>query len=270
MLKDIVYTRGYMAEGNQSWSWKFDCMEDFDIWFVRDGRGVFSIGGMQIALTKGLCLIIPPGMAGSACQDKDAPLRTVAAHFLFTGSERISLPLFCWIDDVPFFEGLMIHSVRCCWADDKEGATHWLRCILDELSHSISGARGLRPREEEIETLCRKIALEPERQWKVGDLAKQAFLCRERFSRVFSQTMGVSPHEFIIQTRLDKARAMLNYSGLSIAEIAKACGYSSEFFFSRQFKQRTGFSPSTMRKALKSSITKAADSKEDESASCDP
>jgi transcriptional regulator GlxA family with amidase domain len=75
-------------------------------------------------------------------------------------------------------------------------------------------------------------------------------LCRERFSRVFRECKGVSPQEFVIRARLDKARAMLAHSGLSVAEVAKACGYSSEFFFSRQFKQRSGLSPSALRKTF--------------------
>jgi len=249
MIEEIVYSRGYITGRNPAWSWDFKCMEDFNLWFVRDGSGVFRTGGREVALSKGLCLAIPPGLAGSVRQRKGSPLSSVSAHFLLTGTERVSLPLYFWLDDAPFFEGLLVRSVRCHWSGEANDALHWLRCALDEISHSVAGAKGLRPRADEIEAICRRISLEPDRQWKVEGLAKEAFLCRERFSRVFSEIKGVSPQEFIIQARLEKAKAMLRSSGVPVSEVAKSCGYSSGFFFSRQFKQRTGHSPSATRRA---------------------
>lgn len=66
-------------------------------------------------------------------------------------------------------------------------------------------------------------------------------------SRVFKQVTGSLPRDFIIQVRIDRAKQLLRESSLSIGEIADALGYPDVFFFSRQFKNRSGLSPTHFR-----------------------
>lgn len=67
------------------------------------------------------------------------------------------------------------------------------------------------------------------------------------FTRAFKQATGKSPHSYLIDRRLARARALMRDSKASLAEIALACGFSSQAHMTSAFKQRLGVSPAQMR-----------------------
>ncbi|MBD0378856.1 helix-turn-helix domain-containing protein [Paenibacillus sedimenti] len=77
----------------------------------------------------------------------------------------------------------------------------------------------------------------------LDDLSKIACLSVYHFSRLFKQKFGVSPHQFQMQYRFEKAKELMIYSQLSLTSIAEKIGYSSVFAFSKAFKQSEGVSP---------------------------
>ena len=66
--------------------------------------------------------------------------------------------------------------------------------------------------------------------------------------RLFSQSMNISPVDFLTQTRLNKAVEILRTTELSIKEICFKCGFKSPQYFSRIFRQQLGISPKDIRK----------------------
>jgi len=52
---------------------------------------------------------------------------------------------------------------------------------------------------------------------------------------------------YIIRMRIERAEHLLVHTGMNVTEVADALGYRDIFFFSRQFKQYTGKSPSEIR-----------------------
>ncbi len=74
-----------------------------------------------------------------------------------------------------------------------------------------------------------------------------ASLCRVSevyFRRLFLNTFGVGPKEYIIQKRMDYAKILLRSGDFSIAEAALMCGYVEPCHFSREFSRRVGMMPS--------------------------
>ncbi len=67
------------------------------------------------------------------------------------------------------------------------------------------------------------------------------------FMRAFKQATGKSPHSYLIDRRLARARACLRDSTASLSEIALACGFSSQAHLATAFKQRMGVSPAQLR-----------------------
>lgn len=82
----------------------------------------------------------------------------------------------------------------------------------------------------------------------IADLAAQAGYSPDHFSRVFRDIMGQSPRDYLVNARIDRARQLLSESSLTVSQVADALGYRDVYFFSRQFKQRTGQSPTQYRK----------------------
>jgi transcriptional regulator GlxA family with amidase domain len=78
-------------------------------------------------------------------------------------------------------------------------------------------------------------------------MAARVALSRAQFTRRFVAQMGMSPAQYLIQARVDRADQLLTETSMSVAQVAAALGYTDAPYFSRQYKQRTGRSPSTTR-----------------------
>lgn len=85
------------------------------------------------------------------------------------------------------------------------------------------------------------------RELTVEEIADVCKLNRSYFSKLFRESMGCPPQEFLIQMRLSKATEMMKAGGASIGDIAAQCGYPNQLHFSRAFKKRYGVSPREWR-----------------------
>jgi len=83
----------------------------------------------------------------------------------------------------------------------------------------------------------------------LSDLAAQVALSEYHFARMFRQSMGVAPHQFVMQRRMVRANDLLLNSTLPLTDIALACGFSSASHFSNRFKAAKGLTPSQLRAA---------------------
>ncbi len=81
----------------------------------------------------------------------------------------------------------------------------------------------------------------------VPRLAARIALSPAHFSRVFRQSTGYSPHEFIVLRRIDEAKNLLHTTPLSVKEIAFRTGYRSEMNFITSFKNKVGVTPAVFR-----------------------
>ena len=81
----------------------------------------------------------------------------------------------------------------------------------------------------------------------VEDISAFCGLNRSYFGKIFHDTIGRSPQEFLISYRMTKAAELLKITSLSIADIGNAVGYPNQLHFSRAFKNVYGMSPRNWR-----------------------
>ena len=81
----------------------------------------------------------------------------------------------------------------------------------------------------------------------VEDIAEVCGLNRSYFGKIFKETLGRSPQEFLMNYRMVKATELLKLTQLSISEISNAVGYANPLHFSRAFKNVYGESPRIWR-----------------------
>lgn len=99
-----------------------------------------------------------------------------------------------------------------------------------------------------IHHVMNAILQKPEAQHSLEEMSAVAGLTPSHFCRVFRKATGLSPHQYVMKTRLDKAQQMLHQSDLSIAAISESLGFTSQSHFTRAFRQFTGEAPSDFRK----------------------
>jgi AraC family transcriptional regulator len=72
------------------------------------------------------------------------------------------------------------------------------------------------------------------------------------FMRAFKNATGKSPHAYLIDRRLARARALMHDSTATLTQIAYACGFNSQAHMTTTFKQRLGVSPAQLRQYSRS------------------
>ena len=85
----------------------------------------------------------------------------------------------------------------------------------------------------------------------IGQLAAHCALSPYHFARMFRQSFGLPPHQYLLARRLARARDLLRNSALGLGDIALACGFASASHFANRFKQTVGATPGEYRAAFR-------------------
>lgn len=242
-------------------------LHDFDLWFVWTGRGVMWLEDAEIALQPGTCVWMRPGRRYEADQDLAAPLGVNYLHFDLIERGR-DLPL---SDFSPPFEVLQVRQVAFVDAVMRRivelgseptaaasGASGVLMAgLLLELAgeHAAAAAHpepGTERHHRDVaQRLAARIRESPAQAPSVAELARSAGYSVDHFSRIFLKTTGLRPQEFVIQARIERAQQLLAESDLTIGMVAELLGFQDIFYFSRQFRRKTGRTPTEFRRGLR-------------------
>jgi AraC family transcriptional regulator len=88
------------------------------------------------------------------------------------------------------------------------------------------------------------------RDLDLHSLAKESGYSRSHFLRMFRETMGVTPHQYLLRLRLQQAQRMIKERSSTLVDIAFTCGFSSHTHMSRMFRQAIGITPSEYRRGI--------------------
>ena len=79
-------------------------------------------------------------------------------------------------------------------------------------------------------------------------VSREGFMSASGMQRAFRQHYGVSPKAYLTRLRMSRALSLLAQNRLSVKEVAEACGFSDEKYFSRAFKKAYGYPPSQIKR----------------------
>jgi AraC-like DNA-binding protein len=98
-----------------------------------------------------------------------------------------------------------------------------------------------------LRRVCEHIDANLESRVELADLAAIANLSRCHFAHAFKQSIGATPHRFVMSRRLTRAHELLGETHLPIVEVALATGFADQSHFSRCFREFFHISPSEFR-----------------------
>ncbi len=164
---------------------------------------------------------------------------------------RFSQPVIC--DQELAFS---LHTIFNLLADKKSSSLELqsafyttLSKLLQRYSESSSELEDLRQLPVAIRKACDYISDMATSDISLEDIAHEAGLSRFHFLRLFRSAVGTTPHIYLIQRRLQLAKAEMR-QGSPIADAALYAGFSDQSHFSRKFKSAFGITPGQYRKAV--------------------
>lgn len=81
----------------------------------------------------------------------------------------------------------------------------------------------------------------------LADLAALIGMSQFHFGRLFKQSLGLSPYQYLLQQRVERAKQLLKQTDKPVVEIALDCGFNSHSHLGRKFRQLTGITPKAYR-----------------------
>jgi len=104
------------------------------------------------------------------------------------------------------------------------------------------------PRYAELRLLRESIYDDPVNDWSTDEICSEMGISHTYFHRLYLRAFGVTCRQDVIESRLIYASELLRSTDMPITEIAEECGYDSESYFMRQFKQHRGCTPTEFRR----------------------
>lgn len=122
----------------------------------------------------------------------------------------------------------------------------YIHMILCELVENCSGVQPVA--NESIERAIQYMEEHVNQNISLDELAKTVNLSKFYFNRYFKKHMGMTPHQYFINLRIQNAKRLLATTHDSIESVAEQCGFDNASNFIRVFKQRAGMTPTAFRK----------------------
>lgn len=166
------------------------------------------------------------------------------------------------VDDNQVLEGKEIYNrlELVAFKDEKTGWYLTDKIPLRNTKNNIIGTLGMTRKatgkdgfilpDSSIEKVIEYINTNFMKSLSIQHLAGLCCLSVSAFERKFKKYFQITPTEYILKFRVNKACRLLSYTDLTISEIAVECGFCDHSYMTRQFKKLVGCSPSQFRSNL--------------------
>lgn len=131
-----------------------------------------------------------------------------------------------------------------------------IRLLLDNSPHTIPFLSAFA--DNRISAVLSRIHARPQHKWTVENLGRIANMSRSAFSNRFSELTQMSPLQYVMFIRLNRASRLLIESDYSLGQIAELIGYQSEAAFSLAFSKQFDCRPGEYRKRVDTNTSKSS------------
>lgn len=221
--------------------------------YVISGTGKFHRDGVVTTVNPGEVFIIPPYITTYYEADDKNPW-----HYMWVGFESDQpLPEALLKEHVIKFKGLgrIFEDMERC-RNMTSGQTAFLSSKIWELMSVVLEAE--KDDSDFIQKAIHCMNSEYMYDFSITELAKRFNVDRCYFSSLFSQRVGISPSQYLIKLRLEKAADLLVNHGEIPSVVALSVGYSDIYNFSKAFKKKYGVSPKKYVETLKNNPSKSS------------
>lgn len=254
MSLDIIHL-GHDTLGEE-WIYENFSQTFTKMYLITQGKGIIRYPDKDIILEPGKLYLIPPFKAADYFITKQ-PLDQHFVHFYAKFDNNINI--FSLMDFYDFIKVKNLESIMYLFERLNEiysEPTDFLMVEADSILRYLISLLRKETSENIVHMIKRIKPFEPvldyleknySKKITLNEMAAMVHLQPTYFSTAFKKVFGLSPVEFVISKKLDKAQNMLFFTDSSIKEIAFEVGFNDEFYFSRIFKKYLGISPAKYR-----------------------
>jgi AraC family transcriptional regulator len=239
-------------------------LEDFEFVWLLQGTAEWRYQQGSVALRPGRLLLGRPGILDAFSWDRDRPTRHAYLHFRLAGGlpglpDPARWPVVRTLPEDDPLRPLLRYLLRL--GEDRSGdqrgtAAEVLRLLLTLFVRGPLPDPDERPQPPPLERLLELVRAAwsppaPTRALSLPELAAGACVSAGYLSRVFRRQHGIGPVAAFELLRLARAATLLTRSNLSVAAVARDCGFANPYHFSRRFHRAYGQPPGRYRRATR-------------------
>ena len=219
----------------------------WEIMYYLRGEGYLATKNEKIPFKPGSVIIVPPGVVhGSVSQDSFINISI--------GGDFGHLFLFDHISVQTDNENRNGKRLAKLIYDNRHTNNGYLSALCIAYAHFLLQNSN---REKRITYAVRNIIEQAsihfsDPRFEITPLLNKSGYAEDYIRAEFKKVTALTPIDFLAKTRVNHARKLFEIYGksLSVAEVAEACGFEDPIYFSRRFKQFTGFSPTEYKKQI--------------------
>lgn len=121
---------------------------------------------------------------------------------------------------------------------------------LADVGKAVTARRRSEGTRKAIESTVSYISAHLDHDLSLESLANQAMMNTYYFAKRFKTQVGLSPHQFVLNARIERAKFLLYSTDLPAGRIARECGFKDQSVFCAAFKRITGSAPSDFRRMI--------------------
>jgi AraC-like DNA-binding protein len=229
------------------------------IHYIVSGKGSYTVNDKTYELAENDGFLIPPGVKTFYCADTNEPWTYYWVGFNGTEAKRIlnhahlneHNVVFNYKIDNRLIDILYTITQTVNAAENVEysslGYLYRFLAILIA-KHNLEDETGKKSSESYSSRAIRYIEENYTKNLKVSDITKMLKIDRSHLFRIFKEDLQISPQQYILKFRLNKACTLLRSSNFSLGEISELLQFSDPMYFARIFKKHLNISPSAYRK----------------------
>ncbi|MDR3167499.1 MAG: AraC family transcriptional regulator [Treponema sp.] len=244
----ITYT--VFRKSTPDWILPKNILPNWDISYVLSGNARYIINGQKYDLEPGDLICVPPGSIREASTYPDRPLKIYAVDFDLRDLEgKPAILPFSLLTHIGREKDLILlfNELNSAWQEKQPGYTIRIHGILMLILHRLFELCiyhvGSSSDDYRVKRAVRYINDHFSGKITVKKIAAQTGLQSNYFNALFRRKVGLSVHQYLIQTRVKKAYHLLMEGEHKAVEIAELCGYSDIYHFYKQFKAVMGITP---------------------------
>lgn len=218
--------------------------------------------GINVNIPGSSVIVYPGGMSGKFYRSGTQELHFDYISFRMNSSEKQYLMSFDFPMDKPIRlrdDMMLLSLIRGMDAMSLKKGKNYnefmelsMRLIFIVINDAHIGADEEKieeiPHYQEFKALRDSIYDDPMNKWTVDEMCGDLEMSRTYFHRLYFKAFGVTCRQDIIKSRLLYAADLLKNTNMSVSEISESCGYDSDSYFMRQFKQHNGCTPTEFRR----------------------